>query len=82
MTTKYEQLLLFEVPFDEKIRNLMAECRASNIRTHKAQFGKIGAQNKRIDELEKRLDAIERGLCQSGKSALHEKIEFFEEAYQ
>lgn len=78
MATKYEQLLLFEEPFDVKIRNLMQECRSSNIRTHKAQFAKIGSQNKRIDELEQRLEIIERGLCELGKSALHSPCEILQ----
>lgn len=67
MATKYEQLLLFEEPFDVKVRKLMAECRDSNIRTHRAQFAKIGAQGKRIADLEQRLEIIERGLCNQDK---------------
>jgi len=78
MATKYEQLLLFEEPFDVKIRNLMKECRDSNIRTHKAQFSKIGTQNKRIDELEQRLEIIERGLCEQSKTALHSPCEILQ----
>ena len=68
MSTEHEQLLLFEEPLDVKVKNELKKLKDSNDRSRKAQFAKIGDVRKRCDDLEQRLQAIERGLCQS---ALH-----------
>lgn len=78
MATKYEQMLLFEEPLDVKVIKACREMRDAYDRSRKSQFAKIGELNKKVRDLEERLDVIERGLCVKSKAVLHEPCEFFQ----
>ena len=55
--TEYEILLA-------RVNELEIELKAKLERQRKGQFGKIGRNDKRMNDFEERLNIIERGICQ------------------
>ncbi len=60
-----QQLLLFELTPEEKLRQEFNALKESSERVRKGQFAKIGSAQKQINDMKERLDILERGICQS-----------------
>lgn len=60
---EYVQLRLIPLTFEEVLAFRMKELEAKLERQRKAQFAKIGRNDKAFREILERLDILERGLC-------------------
>lgn len=65
---QYTQLRLFPPTNEEVLAARLNELEAKLDRQRKGQFGKIGAQEKRLRELEERFGWIEKSICQGQNS--------------
>jgi predicted nuclease with TOPRIM domain len=65
MTAKIEQLLLFDLTPQEKLRQDFDALKESTEKVRKGQFAKISANQKQINDVKERLEILERGICQS-----------------
>jgi hypothetical protein len=73
---EFTQLRLFPPTPQEILTARLNEIEAKLERQRKGQFGKIGRSEKRLTELESRLEILERGICQMNecKTDLHCQI--------